>query len=144
MALHHPKKIIFKLNYTYKLLKITLPDPIFLKNTGKTNEMIRKVGLEADSRLRYAIITIQSISDFYYTALYCPGKHNVLSSPKNSPALLISVAITFFTRHSQIPRLCMTIAFKNRTKMESTNRKGNRQMEVSRPSERPENEFPIG
>jgi len=44
--------------------------------------MIRKIGLEADSRLRYAIITIHNISDNYYTAFYCRFKHNVLISPK--------------------------------------------------------------
>ena len=59
------------------------------KSTGKTSEMMRKVGLEADfedtksdfaSRLRYAIITIQYISYSYYTAFYSGGKHNVLQS----------------------------------------------------------------
>lgn len=44
--------------------------------------MIRKMVLDADSSLRYAIITIQSISDVHYTALYCRFKHNVLTSPK--------------------------------------------------------------
>ena len=34
-------------------------------------------------RLRYAIITIQYISDNYYMALYCGGKQNVLPSQKN-------------------------------------------------------------
>ena len=39
------------------------------------------------SRLHHAIITIQYISDSHYMALYCWGKHNVLSSQKNSPSL---------------------------------------------------------
>jgi len=68
------------------------------KSTGKTSEMMRKVGLEADyritqsdfaSRLRHAIITIQYISDSYYMTLYCPDKHNVLHRKKLSAALYL-------------------------------------------------------
>jgi hypothetical protein len=56
------------------------------KSTGKTSEMMRKVGLEADSGLRRVILlqgfatrSLQiNIFDSYYMALYCGGKHNVL------------------------------------------------------------------
>jgi hypothetical protein len=48
------------------------------------------MGTQSDfaSRLRYAIITIQYISNSYYMAIYCAGKYNVLISQKNLSAAL--------------------------------------------------------
>ena len=83
---------------TQKHCPESLHTNLSFKNTGKISEMMRKVGLEADSglrkvllasRLRYAIITIQYISTRYYTALYCGDKENVLPPQKNSPPLHI-------------------------------------------------------
>ena len=68
---------------------------------------MRKGGLDVETRLRriffssslrYAIITIQSISKYYYTALYCRSKHNVLLSQENFPPLLITPLASPFTR----------------------------------------------
>ncbi len=55
--------------------------------------MMRKIGRQAgfqitlgafSSNLRYSLIINQSISNVYYTALYCPGKPNVLLLHENS------------------------------------------------------------
>jgi len=43
------------------------------------------------SRRRYAIITIQYISDNYYTALYYGGNHNVLNQ-NNKFAVTMEIA----------------------------------------------------
>ena len=57
--------------------------------------------------------------------------------------LKVNITTCIFSKKSIKSSLCPAIAFKYRAKMESTDCKRNSQMEIFRPSKRPENEFPI-